>query len=461
MKYISFCLLLVFAIGCNHVSYAQKISIAINSGVNYSDIHGQETGGKWRSKPGPLQGLNFEYSINKTFGVQTGINISTVYYEHKPTSYPWIYYPDFRFDIRLDPYYYQSTDFKDFSFLRIPVLFSISVPSAVHFKLRAGLFYSRLTDYNINTNYYSSLGPEKPEKNDFGYIFSSAVAYPLSDNFRATFDFGYLTGRKKFLDNFNYRHGSSEISFGIAYTGFLKSKNVPLNSRQDTDSSSKNVSVTIAGGINYSWITGGKPAEKYSGSAGPEIGFYLNFPIGTGSYFQTGVMFVRKGYSIRDSSSSFYRIAWKGSPMYSVDTKVQADYAVIPALFRFPVVKSGRIFLSTGPWLGLKLNARTVGVAYEEYRSSNSYQTRKTIVYDDLEELVKDYDTGWIFGCTASVPVIKNYNVDLALQFSAGFRNVYKSSSTGADQNSYDNVKILKNRTISLLLEFPIPYAGR
>jgi len=143
--------------------------------------------------------------------------------------------------------------------------------------------------------------------------------------------------------------------------------------------------------------------------------------------------------------------------MYYVNTKVQTDYAIIPALMSFPAGKSKRLFFSTGPWLGLKLNARTVGAAYNDYHSETSYQEKKTVVYDDLEKYIKNYDVGWIFGCELSIPVVKKYEADLALQYSLGFTNVFDNPESGNQQSQYDPVHIIRNRTISLVLGFRIP----
>jgi len=47
----------VLIIFCYSVGYSQKITTGIYSGVNFSDIQGQDFGGKWESKPGPVQGI--------------------------------------------------------------------------------------------------------------------------------------------------------------------------------------------------------------------------------------------------------------------------------------------------------------------------------------------------------------------------------------------------------------------
>ncbi|MBK8881158.1 MAG: outer membrane beta-barrel protein [Bacteroidales bacterium] len=183
------CLLLLF--NSNSVSYSQKLSYGIYSGVNFSDIHGQDNYGRWYHKPGPVQGISLEYSFNRYLGIQTGLNFSTIYYEAKTYNNGYInFYP-----LNSYPYPYPFPDFystrkMDFSFLRVPLLLNFSIPSALRFDLKAGLFYSYLTNSSISNPYEY---PD-PVKNDLGYIFSSVISCPQSDNFRASLSIGYSKG---------------------------------------------------------------------------------------------------------------------------------------------------------------------------------------------------------------------------------------------------------------------------
>jgi hypothetical protein len=242
---------------------------------------------------------------------------------------------------------------------------------------------------------------------------------------------------------------------GITYKGSPKNKNSGNALKIENDSSTHKVAVTLFGGMDYSWNKG---SEDYSGYAGPAFGFSLDFPLSQGTSFQTGLSFEKKGYSLKDSSSSFYRFVRNDNILYYVDTKIQIDYAIIPALLNFQFGESGRVFFRTGPWLGLKLNARTVGTAYNEYHSETSYQLRKTIVYDDIEKSVKGYDIGWIFGCGMSIPIVKGYDAELKLQYSTSFGDVYDNSPSVAHDNPYDPLLKIRNRTISLIIGFRIPY---
>jgi hypothetical protein len=168
------------------ICYSQKITTGFYSGVNFSDIRGQNFGGEWESKPGPVQGIHLGYSFNRSFGIQTGIDFTTIFYEHKSTSYPVTYYPEP--DDMIAPYYFYQGDSKmDFSFYRVPLLLTVSIPLSIQFHMKAGLFFSYMHDHSITNNYYYS-EPDITKKTDFGYLFSSGISYPISDRFKITFD---------------------------------------------------------------------------------------------------------------------------------------------------------------------------------------------------------------------------------------------------------------------------------
>jgi opacity protein-like surface antigen len=430
------------------------MSTGIYSGVNFSDIHGEDTGGKWKYKPGPVQGLYLGWSFSKSLGIQTGINFSSVYYEHK-TTYSHIIYFNPSYSI-IDPGYYPLVDKMDFSFLRFPLLLTVSIPSALQFTMKAGVVFSFLQDHSLGSNYYYYPEPDNIKKKDFGYMFSSGISYPITDRFKAAFNVNYLTGRKQFLENYKYRHGSSEFTLGIDYS-FLKKSKSKIGTESVNDSTSENVTVTYWGGTNISWNPHSVGGKKYSAAFGPSLGLSINIPLNFGYYFISGISFERIGYSMKDSSSLFYRYIKDDKPGYYVDTKVQIDYAVIPLLISIPVGKAQKLFFNTGPWLGLKLNARNTGSALNENRSQSSYTVQKTVIYDDIEKLIKGYNIGWLFGCGLSLPLVNNYSIDIGLQYSAGLKDVFSSSLEGIPQNTNNPDPIIRMGTLSLHLGIRIP----
>jgi hypothetical protein len=458
MKYIKILSVLLLATCCLSPIYSQHFTAGINSGLNFSDIHGQNTGGKWKSKPGPAESFYLGYSFSNSVGIQTGIGYSNVYYEHiSYRSYSPVYY-DFNpsSDSFIAPVYNYASDKMDFSFLRIPVLFTINIPSTIQFSMKAGLFFSFLQNEG-SSNYYNYTGDLKPAKHDFGYLFSSGISYPLGNNFNATLNISYLTGRKPFLENYNFRHGSSDLSLGIEYKINTKRKNSGLLAKEISDSSSGKVRVTYQGGIGYSWNSFRPGSKKYLPCTGLSLGFSVNIPLGTGVSFMSGVNFERKGYSLKDSSASFYKYRKDSNPVYVVDSRVLIDYAVIPLLFRFNIGESHKGFVSAGIWLGLKLNARNVGTAYNEMRSVSEYRMAKTVIYDDIERSIKDNDTGWLLNMGRTLSVFNGCKLDLIVQYSSGFRDVYKTGVLDDQQGSADPPHSIRNRTISLLIGFTLP----
>jgi hypothetical protein len=272
-----------------------------------------------------------------------------------------------------------------------------------------------------------------PKKTDFGYIFSSGIAYPFNDNFKATFNIGYIDGRKKFLENSEYRHGSSEFTLGVAYNGFLKQKKTQAPEKVRSDTTSGRFTVTYKAGINVSWNASGNDWGKYSSMVGSSFGFALNYKLNNMTSVQTGLSFERKGYSFKDSSLFFYRYFHSASNM------------------------SESVYFNTGPWLGLKLNARCVGTAISESHTSADYLVTKTIVYDDMEKLIKNNDVGWIFGGGGTLPLNTKFKIDLALQYSTGFMDVFDQS--GITDNIYKSSgkNIITNGTLSFIIGIRLP----
>jgi hypothetical protein len=357
------------------------------------------------------------------------------------------------------PSYYLTSDKMDFRYIRMPFLLTVSIPSTLNLNMRAGIFFSFMQDHNLTENYYSSIGMSNPHEKDFGYMFSSGISYLLSDKMEVGINVNYITGRKHFLSYANYRNGASEFAMTFNYN-FLRASKKDINSSSGRDTSKK-VTVTYKAGLNVSWNRLDEERDRYSSVTGPSIGFNVNFDLGEGFAMITGVSFERKGYSLKDSSELYYRYLDRHNAKSYVDSKVQIDYAVIPLLMRIPIGKSEKIFINTGPWLGLKLNSRNVGVAYKDSRQNSNYNLIKTDIYDDFSQYVNDTDMGWLINAQVSLPVFKTYKVDLALQYSLGIEDVFDASVLPATQDPYIVKHVIRNRTLSFVLGFTLPSASR
>jgi hypothetical protein len=82
---------ILFLFFLSNSTQAQRLTIGEFTGVNFSNLHGNLTSGKWEPKTGPVVGLLAEYQLNKSFSVQSGVSYLAYYYELKTANYP-VYY---------------------------------------------------------------------------------------------------------------------------------------------------------------------------------------------------------------------------------------------------------------------------------------------------------------------------------------------------------------------------------
>jgi opacity protein-like surface antigen len=341
----------------------------------------------------------------------------------------------------------------DFSFITIPAQLKLTIPSKPSLNLSAGVFWSFLQDQNLNSNYYYY----EPQKRDFGFIYSAGLSYPFSKDFDVLLRVRYLAGRKDFLENKNYRHGSIDFNLGITFNGFLGGADDDSELPVRTDSSQNKLNLIYFGGTDLSWNSPGNSPWNYSVSLGPSAGFRLDIPVGRKTEFRTGLSFERTGYSLRDSSDVFYTYIVEDDAEYLVDTKTTIDYIEIPASLKINIGRSNTFYISTGPYLSIKLNARSTGEAFSNEENNSMYRRIRTVVYDDLERLIKDNDSGWSFGAGITIPVFAKFHAEAGMQYKQGFRDVFDATYFSGT-NKYDNMKtVIRNRTLSFHIGLKIP----
>ncbi|HUS86328.1 MAG TPA: outer membrane beta-barrel protein [Bacteroidales bacterium] len=435
------------------VSYPQKLSVGFHSGMNLSDIHGNDYSGKWKFKPGPLEGIFIDYSITRDLGVKTGVDFLTVYYEHHPyTNYFPVAYPASSYYLADIFWYYPVREMMNFSFLTLPAQVRITVPSRPQLNLAAGVYYSFVLDSNFDYG-YSNPGTKK---NDLGFIYSAGIAYPMSGRLDALFNVRYMTGRREFFENDGYRHGSADFAFGLAYK-IIPGKSDNNNRSGRLDSLNKKIYLTYRGGVNFSWNSCNTYHDNYSLYTGPSLGFNMGFELSPGTYFRTGLSFERQGYALRDSSDSFHRYFIDGDASYDVRTRVSTDYLVIPALLEFYFGNARLFYFNTGPYLGIKLNARCAGTAMSGLSSDGIYKLDKTTVYDDLEQIIKDNDFGWVAGGGLTLPLSGNRMLDIGLQFRQSFIEVYDTSKMPEETRPEHGDVIIRNSSLALQIGLRVP----
>ena len=454
MKKLKLILFLLLLIGGSICAYSQKVTAGFYSGINFSDIRGRDFGGKWSSKAGPSEGFYLGYSLNKTIGIQTGLGFSSVYYDYKTMA---SYYPiDYKNNSYNQFVYNLTSEEMNFSFVRVPLLLTFRIPSVVQFNLKTGMYLSFLQGRGFSGSYYYS-NPVDARKNDYGFIFSSGISYPFNDKVRATLDGSVITGRQPFFNYSGLRHGSSEVTVGLEYLFAQKEKRA-VNHIVVNDSVSKKARIIFLGGVNIAWNGHNSASEKYKALSGPSFGFLINFPLNYAASFITGVTFERTGYSFRDSSSSFYRNIKNGGHNYLVNANVSSDHAVIPFLFRFPLGKSQKLFFSTGTWVGIELNARNTGTAFDEVHSDYSFSERKTVIYDEIGKYVNDFTYGWLFDGGVELPMFSKYKFNIDLQYSFSFNDFYKESvNNWSLQNAPSSGNAIRLMALSLRLGITLP----
>ncbi|HKK42564.1 MAG TPA: outer membrane beta-barrel protein [Bacteroidales bacterium] len=451
MKPITRIALILLFICSSQTVFSQQFTVGLYSGLNLSDIRGQDQGGKWSHKPGPSEGIALGYDFNRTLGFETGLGYSSIYYQYNSyyqNTYPIWYYNS---PMYIAPIYSRSVWNMNLGYLRVPFLLTIKIPSLPDLNLKAGVYYSFLSGKgDIDPGYNTGIDPVNK---DFGYIFSSGISYPLSDKLKATFNVNYITGKKQFLNDYLYRNGEAEFVAGLNFDlGSRKDREPDDLNHHDTSS----VTITYKVGASVSWIPQPLIYGKYYPLAGQILGFSINIPFGRGMEFITGATFERKGYGIKDSSSSYYRLIEKGDPVYYVDTRVRTDYAVIPFLAGLPLGRSQRLYIRNGPWLAFRLGARTTGTSFITYRSDQDYTIQKTYVNDDITRILKPTDAGWLFSAAYTVPLRKRSCLEFDINYSVGFGNVFDDPETVINQGSDYYRHEIKTRALSFTIGYSI-----
>jgi len=316
----------------------------------------------------------------------------------------------------------------------------------------AGIYNAFLIDHSgiYDNNLY------KPSKDDFGYLYSIGLSFPFADRLEASVNARYFTGRNK-IDNYDEAwHGSMDLTFGIAWNGILKSKSGKAG-YQEQDSMSEKVYLVYSGGVNASWNSCEKDNERYSLNYGPSIGLLVNFRLSGNTSFRTGVSFDVSGYSLKDSSDSFNRYIITDEAYYYVNTKTSVDYLTIPLLISFHPGTGGRFFINTGPFAGIKLNARCKGTVYYDNESTGSYSRYKRIVHDDLEGAIKDNNFGWIMEGGLTAPLFRRLALECGLQYRKGFGEVFDESYLPENESYLNGGTIFENSSLSFRIGVRVP----
>lgn len=436
-------------------AYSQRLSLGAGSGFNFSDIHTSTTYGYWKSKPGPTAGLFADWQMTPVMGLHAGVDYATVYYEYHGYNlnyYAIGYYPEIWMP------WIPTVQSSSFSFVTLPLQLTVTVPSKPALTLGAGAFYSFKVDQNPDLVYYSS--QDDTVKNDLGFTYMMRLNYPLQKNLDLFVQGRYNTGRRLIYGYNDRKHGYSNLTVGLICRLGTK-PDLGSGAEENLDEVNEDVYLTWQGGVNISRNSGNISKEKYSAYVGESAGFMINFRLGgSGTWFRTGLTLDRQGYSMRDSSNLFYLYYEFDNPDYFVDSRVSIDYAVIPALIDFHFGPDEIFSFSTGPYFAARLNARCTGTAMLETFNSGSYILEKTTIHDDLTELIRRNDFGWIAGAGVAIPLYRNLKIDLGIQYRQGLPEVFQASSSSSSSiPEPDNGKdqYIRNSTLTIHAGVRVP----
>ncbi|MEE4214804.1 MAG: outer membrane beta-barrel protein [Bacteroidales bacterium] len=434
-------------------TYSQDLSVGFRSGINFSDIHGNFPIGKWEFKPGPSQGFFADYSLTPVISLKGAISYSTVYYEYHPYAGGYniplanmlsSYSQDYVI------WHYPIKEMMNFSYLTIPVQLGLTIPSRPALTVSAGAYYSLMVDHTFQ-NIYSDT---EVKKSDIGFVYSTGIGYPFSDRLEASLSLSYLTGRREFIKDSRYRNGWSDVSFGLSYD-LVPGKRKHRGEKSDT--LNNNIFLLYRAGTGVSWNSGTVNREKYSPLAAYSVGFDVGIRLSQRMYFRTGLSYDRQGFALRDSSDMFNRYYIEGAADYAVDTRISADYVVIPALLEYQAGEKIKYYFNTGPYLGVKINARTAGKAISFETGEGYYNLEKITVYDDTGSIIFDNDIGWVAGMGLVIPLGGNSMFDIGMKYRHGFSEVYDIKEAEGEHVDSDEGTFIRNSLLTLNFGLRVP----
>lgn len=465
--------ILLFAYVCTLIvtfsgsSLAQKFSVGEYYGINFSNLHGKLISDKWESKPGTSAGIVFEYDLFRTLALQSEVSYLKLYYERKsyqpdyPIVLPWeaylssgyIYYP-----------YTQSANW-DFSFLRIPLILKYKTPTRLQFELGGGAYYAFL----MNDEFTKAEREKAKENNqtlypptfDWGYLFTSGLSYPLTDQVRLFLSARYTTGRKVFIEDYKAKNGSGELLFGFKYEPFFNRRRIrEIPSFPDRDSLESRVYIKPLAGMIRSWNSAKKQSGNYSANNGISTGVILGYHLNRTVSLQSGVLFERKGYTMQDSSIYFHRYATANTnPEYWVDSDIALDYLSVPVKINLAFGEPFTVYANMGIYSAFMVNALCRGTAITQSNSPTYFEISKTNINNSMDGLFKSVDYGLTAGMGFQFPVLKTLKLDAGISYSQGFTNVLKAPEYPDDHLIRNDLSV-RNRQVSIQvgLQVPISY---
>lgn len=437
-------------------TFAQKISVGIENGINFSNLYKKYDYERFDARPGPVNGFLVKYELGNWLVFQSGVNHITYYYDKTIYTYydDWWYYTTspYSSDLRIAAPRATKESTK-YSFLRVPLLVKFRTPGRINFEIGGGAYYAFLTndeyrgkDRDIYADEY--IEENFPKMNDLGWILASSVNYNITDRW-SVFVSGQVThGKEKYYENVEGKMGSTELAFGVSYRPFKTYHFTPRS-----DSSKVNLSVLPHSGVVISRLNANKHQEHYKYSIGFSSGVSLSIPLGQNVALTTGAWYERKGYDLNYTGYD-NAIYYPGEDQSDyVQSDVQFDYLTFPVLFDLNFGSKWMHHIQLGPYFSYMMNVFCEGEQTNTYNSGNSYQVTKNYFNESLDRLFKKGDFGAIIAYRLNFPLAKWGKGFISVNEAFGMKNLIINE----ENDNYLKGKKFRNQSTGIQFGLSIP----
>ncbi len=455
---------------------AQRFSVGLESGINFSNINKKSNNLSYGSQPGPVNGIIAQFDIGNWFVLQSGLNHATYYFNEWNNHYYYspgyhytsssVYVPGMSSYSSLTDYtnYYYNNQSK-FSFLRIPLLIKFKTPGRVNFEIGAGAYYGFVTndeyrgkDKDFYTKEY--MDENFPPMHDWGWILNSSVHYNITEKWNV-FASGQITsGHKTYFKDLEGKIGSAEVTFGVAYKPFSAKKYIEKN-----DSLGMNIKIRPHSGFNISKAKVSKNSGEYASTVGFSSGVSIIFKLGGDLSFSTGAWYERKGYELdyRGNFNFLYRAGTEAEQANApqLQSRVNLDYVTFPLKFHLSFGKKIQSDFNFGPYISLLYNSFAQGEQISTYNYGEGYNVTTSYFNESLDQWFKKADGGFMFGYQINIPVFKWADVFVSINQSLGVVNVL----TDKNENPAYSLPLIDekmhNNSTSFLFGLSIPVSKK
>ena len=434
-------------------TYAQKVTIGLESGVNYSNLRKAFDYDRFDAMQGPVNGFVLKYELGNWLSLQSGLTQATYYY-NEYVNY-WIdYYPAPNYSITAPPIddypgpqHYTQLEASEFNFLRVPLLIKFKTPGRANIGIGGGPYYAFLVNDELrgkDRDIYSEeyIDENFPKMHDWGWILESSFNYNINSRWSVSANARVTYGKEKYVENVEGKMGSTEFTLGVGYKPFKEGRFI-----QTTDSIGKNVSVLPQTKDN---------TDKYKSSPGFTSGVTIKFFLDENLSILTGTWYERKGYNLNykgDQIAYYHEV--QSYP--TVESNVQLDYLTIPLMVDLEFGKKVISHINFGAYFSLLQNAFAEGFRLYQNEYNSGYRNEKQYFNESLDYWFDNTDSGIMLAYRLDVPVFKWASSFVAINQSIGIKNILNSGEEFQSQyNSLGDLK-MQNLATSIQIGLSIP----